>query len=79
MAAYRKYRKGQTVLLRARVTEDCSNLLVPGAALVPCIVENFPDGTFVSRAFAPFSEVADFDDIERLRQPVTIDPTTAKR
>lgn len=77
---YQSYRAGETVILRARITEDCSNLF--GAALAPVIVEDYPDGQFVSRAFAPFSEVGRLEDpadITRLLQPRTIDPRTAKR
>ena len=56
MSPYRSYKAGETVLLRARVTEDCSNVF-GAAALVPVIIEDFPEASFVSRAFAPFSEV----------------------
>jgi hypothetical protein len=67
-----RYRAGQTVLLRARVTEDCTD--ASKSSLVPVVVEDFPLGNYVSRAFAPFSEVADFADADRLKRPATVDP-----
>lgn len=76
--AYRSYKAGETVLVRARVLADCNNLFA-SSALAQVLIEDFPDGSFVSRAVAPFSEIASFDDVELLRRPVTIDPTTAKR
>jgi alkylhydroperoxidase family enzyme len=72
------YEAGELVLIRARILTRCSDCF-SRHAVAAIVIGDRPDGRFLVNTFAPFDEIARPDDVARLLQAVTIDPTTAFR
>jgi hypothetical protein len=75
---HRSYEAGDTVFVRARVIERVHNVFYRDT-LAKLLIEDYPNATMAITTFAPMSEVAQADDLDRLLKRPTIDPARAGR
>jgi hypothetical protein len=73
---HRSYEAGDTVFVRARVIEPVHNVFSRDT-LAKLKIEDYPNAVMVITTFAPMSEIAEADDLDRLLKQPTIDPARA--
>ena len=73
---HRSYAAGATVFVRAKVLEEVHNVFSRDT-LAKLKIEDYPNAVMVITTFAPMSEIAEADDLDRLLKRPTIDPSRA--